>query len=66
MLLYYIDCRVPAIYFSIKKYIYYEGTVNRWGQYTNGNGQKTHGYYIHYDEGDKFWMLEFNVHKYLT
>ena len=57
--------RVPASLFRIDKDIYYLGTVNRWGRYKNTNGQNSHGYYIHYDEGDRYWMIESNVHKYV-
>ena len=57
--------RVPASLFRINEDKHYLGTVNRWGRYKNTRGQNSYGYYIHYDEGDKYWMIESNVHKYL-
>ena len=57
--------QAPASLFRIDEDIYYLGTVNRWGRYKNTNGQNSHGYYIHYDEGDRYWMIESNVHKYV-
>ena len=57
--------RVPASYFKVRRKIFYLGTVNRWGRYKNVKGENSYGYYIHYDEGDKYWMVESDVHKYV-
>ena len=56
---------VPAAFFSVNRNIHYEGVCHKWGRYKRTRGGNTYGYYIHYDEGDKYWMMESNVHKYL-
>ena len=56
---------VPSGYFNVDKNEHYLGTVNRWGRFKNIVKQNSYGYYIHYDEGDKYWMIESDVHKYI-
>ena len=51
----YVDkrVRVPAAY-SVLDQDNYLDTVNKWGRYRNVNGHNSYGYFIHYDEGDKY------------
>ena len=59
---------VPGEYFRNDKVDFFAGRVGRWGRYksTCSTGGYSYGYYIHYDEGDKWWMLESDVHKYVV
>ena len=43
------------------------GSVYKWGKYRRvGRGRYyNYGYYIHFDEGDKYWLLEADVHCYI-
>ena len=43
----------------------YKGTCVKWGQYRSTAGDRLMGYYIEYDAGDAYWMLEKDVHSYL-
>ena len=58
---------VPSSYFDEEGSIgtSYRGTCKRWGRYKNKMGEQSLGYYIHYDDGDKYWMLESDVHLYV-
>ena len=57
---------VPAAYFSVRRDIWYRGVCKRWGQYTNTQKKRAYGYYVHFEEGDRYWMLEEDVHTYLV
>ena len=63
----YVGRRVSVAgnYFQLGENITFGGRVGRWGRYKSSTGDDSYGYYIHYDEGDKWWMLESDVHKYL-
>ena len=56
---------VPDTYFRVNDNKFYGGVCNRWGRYRNGRGEYSYGYYIHFDEGDKYWMIESDVHSYI-
>ena len=58
---------VPGSYFQMNGITVFEGRVGRWGRYksTCSTGGYSCGHYIHYDEGDEWWMLESDVHKYV-
>ena len=57
---------VPSSYFvGLNTNEMYRGTCVKWGQYTSTVGDLLYGYYIEYDVGDEYWMLEKDVHTYL-
>ena len=57
---------VPGSYFQDDSGGPYTGVCKRWGRYENNIGERVYGYLIHYNDGDKFWMLEKNVHLYVV
>ena len=56
---------VPGSYFNLDDGVMCGGKAGRWGRYRSTRGTYNYGYYIHFDEGDKYWMIENDVHKYL-
>ena len=57
---------VPASYFNLENNQFYGGRVGKWGRYKSFRGEYSHGYYIHYDDGVKYYMLESDVHSYIV
>ena len=55
---------VPSTYFGIVGKGTYRGICKQWGRYINTQGERVCGYYVHFDAGDKWWMLEKDVHTY--
>ena len=55
---------VPSEYFNLPGDIYV-GTVHKWCRYKNAAGSKLWGYDIHYHAGDKYYMIEEDVNKYV-
>ena len=58
--------RVPASYFNLENDQFYGGRVGEWGRYRSFGGGYSYGYYIHYDDGIKYYMLESDVHSYIV
>ena len=56
---------VPSSYFGEEIVADYRGVCKQWGKYSNYMGDRVYGYYVHYDDGDRYWMLEKDVHKYV-
>lgn len=56
---------VPSVYFGNDSDTSYKGVCRRWGRYTDNRGKEVYGYLIYYDDGDKFWMLEEDAHRYV-
>ena len=56
---------VPAAYFNQSGDDMYKGKCVKWGKYRSTSGGYLLGYYIRYDAGDAFWMLEKDVQTYL-
>ena len=58
---------VPASYYKVQQSgLFYGGVCHKWGRYRNFQGEYDHGYYIHFDEGDKYWMIESDVHSFVV
>ena len=58
--------RVPGSYFNLENNQFYGGRVGEWGRYRSFGGGYSYGYYIHYDDGIKYYMLESDVHSYIV
>lgn len=43
----------------------YTDTCSKWGKYKSTSGDQLLGYYVVYDAGDAYWMLEKDVHSYV-
>ena len=56
---------VPCSYFNQSGDDIHGGVCRQWGRYRNSQGTFSYGYYIYFDAGDRYWLLESDVHKYL-
>ena len=56
---------VPSSYFNQMTDTMYRGTCSKWGKYKSTSGDQLLGYYVVYDVGDSYWMLEKDVHSYV-
>ena len=56
---------VPCSYFNQSGDDIHGGVCRQWGRYRNSQGTYSYGYYIYFDAGDRYWLLESDVHKYL-
>lgn len=56
---------VPSEYFHVEG-DEYAGVVHEWGKFTSTDNKRRWGYHIHYALGDKWWMIEHEVARYLV
>ena len=53
--------RVSETYFKMNEDSFFGIRVYKWCRYRNYEGKHTYGYEIHYDEGDKYYIIESNI-----